>query len=265
MSILDEIIEAKKAEIAEKKSTVSLDEIKASAGQSQAARGFKNALLSTQHPSIISEVKRASPSKGDIRPDLDPVETATAYQDAGAACISILTDKKYFNGSLEFLANVSSATDIPILRKDFIIDPYQVYESKVNGADAILLIVAALEKDKLRELIDLAANINLDVLLEIHSHTEREVALEVSNSHVVLGINNRDLKTFETNLEVTKELCQDLNDDTFVVSESGIENADDIKILSSYGANAFLIGESLVREGNPGDNLSMLIKEVRDE
>jgi indole-3-glycerol phosphate synthase len=198
---------------------------------------------------ILAEIKRASPSKGAIRMDLDPAAYARAYEEGGAAAISVLTDEPFFKGSLEDLANARRATTLPVLRKDFIISPYQVFESKAAGADAILLIVRILSKEEIRNLFDLAGELDLDVLVEIHSRNELETATEIGAS--LIGINNRNLATFETNIKRAMEMAADLKPDQVAVAASGISSRGDIEEYANSPVKTFLIGESIVRSTDP--------------
>lgn len=276
MSILNEILAVKRKEIAELAQSDSLEDLRAKNFNNSRTPSFANALTSCPAPAIIAEIKRASPSRGMIRADLDPISTARDFARAGAACLSVLTDEQFFKGTADFIPQIkSSLADQcpPILRKDFIIDALQVWQSKQLGADAILLIVAALEKNKLTELCFEAQRAGLDVLIEIHN--EQELNLLVSAAHdskdfpaFLLGINNRDLHTFTTDLNVTKALAQNAvqafqGREIVIVSESGIFKAEDAQYLYQNGADALLIGESLVAEGEPGENLKLLIEGFR--
>lgn len=270
MTILDTIIAHKRTEIDAARDKVSLNTLKSLQPRFPEVRGFAAGVRNKKQPAIIAEIKRASPSKGLIRPDLDPVTTAKAYERGGAAALSILTDEKFFQGHLDFVAQVRAAgVKTPILRKDFMIDPYQIWESRAAGADAILLIVAALNLSQLEDLYAQASELNLDVLLEIHNAEELETAITLlkgkSAQNVLLGINNRDLKTFVTDLAVTENLVTlippELKKQITLISESGIFTAEDIKRLAACGSQGYLIGESLVKTGDPGDNLAELITE----
>jgi indole-3-glycerol phosphate synthase len=198
---------------------------------------------------VIAEVKKASPSAGIIAPDFDAVAVATTYDRAGASAISVLTDEKYFQGHLSFLPKIRAVTSIPLLRKDFIIDDLQIWEASVAGADAILLIVAALSQDQLRHLLETAAACQLDALVEVHDRPELERALETDAR--IIGINNRNLRTFEVHLETTAELSEEVPDEIILVSESGIRTTEDARRVHSWGANAILVGEALMRSGHP--------------
>ena len=208
-------------------------------------------------PAVIAEIKKASPSKGIIRRDFDPAGIAEAYANAGAVCLSVLTDEKFFQGSDRHLEQVKAVTRLPVLRKDFIIDPYQVYEAKAIGADCILLIVAALDDVCLQELAATAADIGLDVLVEVHNREELERGLLLRTP--LIGINNRNLHTFETSLQTTLGLLPDVFPDRTVVTESGIHSRADIALMRSRDVHAFLIGEALLRADDPGAELRALI------
>jgi indole-3-glycerol phosphate synthase len=281
-NILQTILEQKRREIADAKSRLAEPLLRQQISNLPPARPFAESLRRHAQPSIIAEIKRASPSKGVIRPDLDPVATALSYAAGGAACLSVLTDEKFFQGKLEFLTAIRRVLpEVPLLRKDFICDPYQIWQTRVSGADAVLLIVAALAPDELQQLLGEARSVGLDILLEVHTPDELEAALEAVNAvfpaaddpHLpLLGINNRDLKSFVTKLEVTRDVILHGRslasrfrigpDALLTVAESGIKNWSDIRQLSAYGAGAFLIGESLVTEGDPGENLRSLIKQT---
>ena len=272
MNILEEIIAHKKIEVERTKEKLPFNQLKklVRAGfQPEAGPPMAEKPASTKPASffetiknkidkkqiaLIAEVKKASPSKGIIRADFNPIEIAKAYKAGGATCLSVLTDEKYFQGNLNYIKEIKEACDLPVLRKDFIIDPYQIYESIYNEADCILLIVAALEKDNFKRLFELSQEIGIDVLIEIHDDREMEIALnlvETLHATSLLGINNRDLKTFKTDLNTTKNLVtkykKDLKD-KIIISESGIFTNEDIKSLIEYGVYAFLVGEGLMRE-----------------
>lgn len=260
MNILEEIIAYKKIEVDKTKSVFSLAEIKKKTQlKNRDKRNFAQKLkekLAKKEIGLIAEVKKASPSKGVIREDFNPVEIAMAYESGGASCLSVLTDKKYFQGDEKYIEQIKSIITLPILRKDFIVDDYQIYESINIGADCILLIVAALEKTQLFDLMDSAFQNSIDILIEIHDEREMDIALESLSkfkSNALLGINNRSLKTFETRLDITKDLVwkykKDLLD-KIVVSESGIFKNEDIKSLMECGVYSFLVGESLMRESD---------------
>lgn len=256
--MLKEIIENKKQEILELKSK---QNIKIEVNKNIKNRGFIDSLYKkyyTEKNVIIAEIKKHSPSKGYLNKNLDVAKMAKLYEDAGAACISVLTDSKYFKGSLADLELAKSSTSIPILRKDFILDEAQIIESKNVGADCILLIVACLEERKFSQLNNLSMELNLDVLVEVHN--ERELDIALNNGCKLIGINNRNLKTFEVTIQTTLDLIKKFHtDDIFFVSESGIKNIDTIKSLRENNVNGFLIGESLITSKNPNEILKELV------
>ncbi|MGB3723957.1 MAG: indole-3-glycerol phosphate synthase TrpC [Pacificimonas sp.] len=222
------------------------------------ARGFAAALDAVQgRHALIAEIKRASPSKGLIREDFDPVKLARAYVNGGAACLSVLTEEKWFEGADKYLTAVRSAIHLPVLRKDFIVDPYQIAESRVLGADAILLIMAALNRYEARDLELMAIDQGLEVLIEVHDEAELEKALKLRSP--LIGINNRNLKTLEVDLTTTERLAGQVPKDRIVVAESGLASIDDLDRLSSAGARAFLVGETLMREDDVGAATRSLI------
>jgi indole-3-glycerol phosphate synthase len=221
-----------------------------------APRGFAEALRSAPAPRIVAEVKRRSPSKGEIRADFDPAAIAKSYGEAGAAALSVLTDERYFGGRLEYLGLARRAAGVPILRKDFVVDAYQIDEARAAGADAVLLIVAALDPAALQDLASHAAGRGLDALVEVHDERELDAALAIGAT--LLGVNNRDLRTFHTDLGVTERLAKRVPRGSLLVSESGIFTHDDVRRLEAAGAQAFLVGESLMRESDPGAALRRL-------
>src|ERR1700722_1467871 len=253
-SILDEIFAAKRAEVRAQRAAIPPPVIAAAAVRAPAPRGFIDSLRA-HRPAIIAEVKRASPSKGDIMPGLDPAAVARDYASSGAAAISVLTDR-HFKGSLDDLRAVRETVDLPLLRKDFIFDPYQLYEARAAGADCILLIAAMLKEGELRSLAALAGELKMAALIEVHDADEFALARKVDAE--LIGINNRDLHTFKTDIATTENLLRGYDGDALIVSESGIETAADIVRLSAAGASAFLIGESLLRGGAPREALSRL-------
>ena len=229
--------------------------LKAAALQRNDFRGFRTALdRGPDQLGVIAEIKQASPSAGIIDPDFDAIKQAERYLDGGASCMSILTDEKYFKGSLAYLSKISEKPSCPLLRKDFTIHESQIHEAIIAGADAILLIVAALEQEKLTELYETARELQLDVLVEVHNLPEMERALDL-DSIDLLGINNRNLKTFKTDLKTTEQLADEAPDDVILVSESGIRNAKDAYEVLEYGANAILVGETLMRSHIPADTI----------
>jgi indole-3-glycerol phosphate synthase len=219
-------------------------------------RGFASALAGTQRR-IIAEVKRASPSRGVIRENFDPVAIASEYASHGASAISVVTEERFFQGSLQHLARIHQSVPVPLLRKDFIIDPYQLIEAKSFGADAVLLIAALLDPGLMRELREEANSLSLDTLVEVHSENELNVALEAGAQ--LIGINNRDLETFEVSLATTEKLAPMIPADTPVICESGIDTVDEIRRVEGWGVHLFLIGESLMRARNPGVKLAELL------
>jgi len=249
--ILARICADTRAELAARKAAKPLPDIKAEAKAADKPRGFARALMDATaggKPALITEIKKASPSGGLIRENFDPAALARAYAEGGAVCLSVLTDAPYFKGCLTDLHAARAAVKLPVLRKDFILDPWQVYESRANGADCILLIMAALTDAEARELEDVARNLGMDVLAEVHEEAELERALGLQTP--LLGINNRNLKTLETTLETTERLSRLAPPDRFLVSESGIKTHDDIKRLQKVCAQGFLVGESLMREAD---------------
>ena len=260
--ILDQILETKRTEIAADQIRQPLSELKKKVADSDEIRGFAEHLRqsSAAGTAIIAEVKKGSPSKGIIREDFDPVAIARSYERGGASCLSVLTDEQYFYGSLDYLGQIRAQVDLPLLRKDFIIDPYQVFQARAAGADAILLIAAALEDTQLLELAELATELQLDTLLEVHDGTELERALFLPVD--LIGINNRNLQTFVTDLAVTEQLAGKIPHQQLAVAESGIHSRADIERLQQAGADAFLIGESLMRETDIEGKLASLLGEA---
>lgn len=255
-TILDEILHWKRGEIERCKATVPLEAVRAESSRAPAPRDFEAAL---RRPgiSLIAEIKRASPSKGSLRPDLDPVALAREYESSGAAAISVLTDERFFQGSLDDLQVVRKKVNLPVLRKDFILDPYQVYQARAAGADAILLIVAALSDDALQTLHRLSADLGMAALVEVHSTAELERALKVGPR--IVGVNNRDLRTFKVDLETTARLRPLIAAEVTLVSESGVQSHADVARLESSGTDAILVGEALVRAQDVGGKIQELI------
>ncbi|MEY6433384.1 indole-3-glycerol phosphate synthase TrpC [Thioalkalicoccus limnaeus] len=254
--ILKKVVRRKVEEIAERSARVSLAEMARRAASAPAPRGFANALLAKAQagvPAVIAEFKRASPSKGLLRPEADPAAIAAGYQRGGAACLSVLTDRDFFRGSETDLQVARAACALPVIRKDFIIDPYQVYEARAIGADAILLIAACLTDEQLRELDGLAKQSGLDVLIEVHDGAELERALSIPGP--LIGINNRDLRSFEVRLDTTLSLLPRVPPDRLLVTESGILERGDVARLTAHGVRAFLVGEALMRAPDPGQAL----------
>lgn len=259
-SILDEILQVKREEVREKSALQPLEEVRDRAVDMAPTRGFR-AALERQHalgrPAVIAEIKKASPSRGVIREDFDVTWTARRYEAGGAAALSVLTDARYFEGQDCYVEVARKATALPVLRKEFIIDPWQVYESRLLGADCLLLIVAALEDGALASLHHFASEIGLDVLVEVHNETELERAKDIEAA--LIGVNNRNLHGFKTSLEVTRRLAPLAADKCLLVSESGIKTCEDLTELGELGVSAFLVGESLMRAEDPASALASLI------
>ncbi|HXS73099.1 MAG TPA: indole-3-glycerol phosphate synthase TrpC [Rhodanobacteraceae bacterium] len=261
--ILQRILARKAEEIEARGAALSLRELSARCRDLPDTRGFAEALeasIATGKPAVIAEIKKASPSAGVIRDPFDPAAIARAYEGAGAACLSVLTDQHFFQGSDAYLQQARAACALPVLRKDFTIDAYQVYEARAIGADAILLIVAALGDAALLELALLAADLDLDVLIEVHDEAELERALQIPAP--LLGINNRDLRTFATRIETTLRLRERVTDERIIVSESGIRTRQDVARLRAAGVHAFLVGEAFMRAPEPGKELANLFGEA---
>lgn len=245
-SILDRIVRTKRDEV--KQAAPRLPEYRDIARQADAPRGFAAALRRPREVRLLAEVKRRSPSAGDIRPGADPVEVARAYVQGGAAALSVLTDREYFGGDLQFLRAVRGAVEVPVIRKDFLIDPVQVWEARAAGADAVLLIVRILEQPLLQELHDLARELGMDVLVE--AHTEAELGRAMDIGATLVGVNNRDLDTFVTDLDLSLRLAPRVSADVTYVAESGIRTAADVDRLGAVGVDAILVGESLMRQAD---------------
>lgn len=260
--ILQRILARKREEVAERKARVGLAELRGRCADAPPARGFAAALrtrVEAGQPAVIAEIKKASPSRGLIRADFDPAALARSYAAGGAACLSVLTDVDFFQGSDAYLREARAACGLPVLRKDFTIDKYQVWEARAIGADAILLIVAALDNAALANLHALAVEAGLDVLVEVHDAVDLERALALPDApHTVLGINNRDLRTFETGIETTLRLRHAVPPGHLLVSESGIATREDIARLRAAGVHAFLVGETFMRAEDPGSELARL-------
>jgi len=259
-SILTKIIEQKKARVEHLKQTMRLSESEVrrnAPGKPVTSRSFLDALDRTDRLNFIAEIKKASPSKGLLRDQFDPVEIGIEYESNGAAAISVLTEEDHFQGSLEHLKRVRQTCSRPILRKDFVFDAYQIYEAAAAGADAILLIVAALDHPTLFQLQEVAHRVGLDALVEVHNLQELKMALQCEPR--IIGINNRDLKTFKVDLQTTLHLAPHVPDPVILVSESGINTPDDIRILRDVGCDAFLVGEAFLKSPHPGRALRDLI------
>jgi indole-3-glycerol phosphate synthase len=257
--ILDRILAVKRTEIARAGEARSLDALEREARSVPAARDFVGALrakIAAGRPAVIAEVKKASPSKGLLRADFDPPAIAKSYAQGGAACLSVLTDINFFQGSADYLRAARAACELPVLRKDFTIDRYQVAEARAMGADAILLIVAAMEQAQMIALERAAQDLGLAVLVEVHDGAELDRALELRTP--LLGINNRNLRTFDTRLETTYGLLERVPPDRLVITESGIHSPADVAAMRSRGVNAFLVGEAFMRAPDPGQELARL-------
>jgi len=255
--ILNEIIAHKKEELSETKRQTPFSDIRSKAQGAEPPRGFGKSLFIAGDIGLIAEVKKASPSKGVIREDFDPVKIARIYEESGAACLSVLTEKKFFQGELEYLGRIRGAVKLPLLRKDFIIDEYQIHEARAAGADAILLIAACLERQQIEDYLGIAHLLGLDVLVESHTYKELDTSLRAGAT--LVGINNRDLTTFTVSLQTTLDLVKDIPDDRTVVSESGIKTRDDVVRLHQAGVDAVLVGESLMRENDIGKKVKELL------
>lgn len=261
--ILNKILDVKAQEVAAAKKQRDLAslrrDVEADKEARQALRGFEASLrgkIAAGLPGVIAEVKKASPSKGILRPDFRPADIAASYADSGAACLSVLTDVQFFQGAPEYLKQARAACSIPVLRKDFIVDPYQVYEARSWGADCILLIVSALDQGLMAELEDCAHSLGMGVLVEVHDANELTAALRLKTA--MLGINNRNLRTFETSLQTTLDLLPRIPDEKLVITESGIADKDDVKRMRDADVHAFLVGEAFMRQPDPGAELQRL-------
>ncbi len=257
--ILAKILETKKTEVTTARQMRSESDLLREAKSRQDLRGFARAIedkIAQGKPGVIAEVKKASPSKGVIRENFNPTEIAAAYAAHGAACLSVLTDVQYFQGSYDYLRQARAACSLPVLRKDFIVDPYQIIHSRAIGADCILLIVAALSASQLKEFEALAMELGMDVLVEVHDRSELEAALELKTT--LLGINNRNLRTFETSLQNTIDLLPLIPEGKRVITESAILTPEDVALMRSHDVHAFLVGEAFMREDDPGAALKRL-------
>ena len=258
MSVLHKICDDKREHVEAQKQQTSLDELKTRITETAPAKGFIERIKSVNAEGIalITEVKKASPSKGVIREDFDPKEIAETYRDNGAACLSVLTDEPYFQGSDELFKTVRACVDLPLLRKDFMIDPYQIYESRALGADCILIIMAALGQDRAQELYNLSTELGMDVLVEVHNAEELENALALKPQMV--GVNNRNLKTLDVDIQTSFDLIEKMPAGMIKIAESGISDADTIKSMRESGYDGFLVGESLMRQSDIGSGVRTL-------
>lgn len=257
--ILDRILDVKRAEVARGQSGISLAEMRLQAETQPRPRGFVEAIRSrirSEKPAVIAEIKKASPSKGVIRADFHPAQIAASYAANGAACLSVLTDREFFQGAPEYLQAARAACDLPVLRKDFIVDAWQVFEARAMGADAILLIAAALSLDEMKAFETVADSLGMGVLVEVHDADELELALQLSTP--LVGINNRNLRSFEVSLQTTLDLLERIPADRIVVTESGILTPADVALMRTHAVDAFLVGEAFMRADDPGAALHAL-------
>jgi indole-3-glycerol phosphate synthase len=257
--ILRKILLRKSEEVAERRQQISLHSLVDQANESPEPRGFVEALrkrIQKGDPAVIAEAKKASPSKGVMRENFDIVQIAKSYEAGGATCMSVLTDIDFFQGNDDYLRMARTSCNLPLIRKDFIIDPYQVFEARAMGADCILLIVAALDDSDLFELNSHARELGLDVLVEVHDADELQRALQLDLP--MIGINNRNLRTFETSLDTTLGLLDSIPEECIVVTESGINTVADVQLMRKNQVNAFLVGEAFMREPDPGEKLRQI-------
>jgi len=260
-NILDTIIATKFEEIKESQKIKSLDQLQDEVINASQPRGFVRAIemqLSKNKAAVIAEIKKASPSKGVIRENFYPKEIAISYEKGGATCLSVLTDQQYFKGHANYLKDARAACKLPVLRKDFMVDPYQIYEARAMGADCILLIVAALPLSLMQEFEEITHSLGMNVLVEVHNQEELDLALQLKTS--LLGINNRNLKTFDVSLTTTFDLIKNISSDKIIVTESGIFTSNDVKMMQDHHVNTFLIGEAFMRESDPGHSLKTLFQ-----
>lgn len=254
-TILDKIVARKREELVERRKKRSLSDLEQLALSAAPVRGFaKN--LSGRRPAVIAEIKKASPSKGIIRADFHPAQIAAQYEKAGAACLSVLTDVDFFQGNDLYIKEAQAVSSLPVLRKDFMIDPYQIIESRALGADCILLIAACMSDSQMKELHDVAVKYKLDVLVEVHDRAELDRALELPTN--MIGVNNRNLKDFQVSLNTTLSLSKYIPADRLLITESGIHTPNDVALMQSQGIHTFLVGESMMRETNPGEAFTKL-------
>ena len=260
-TILKKILARKHEEIAERSAQVTIPQLIEQAETASAPRGFAAAIaakIAAGHSGVIAEIKKASPSKGVIREDFDPAAIAQSYEKGGACCLSVLTDVDFFQGADEYLKMARSASALPVIRKDFIIDEYQIYEARAMGADCILLIVSALTEQQLNQLHEVARSLGMDVLIEVHDEAELDIALKLDNPMV--GINNRNLHSFEVSLENTYQLLSKIPADKIVITESGIHSPADVAAMRQHNVNAFLVGEAFMRSEEPGERLAEMFR-----
>jgi indole-3-glycerol phosphate synthase len=257
-TVLKKILARKAEEVAERKAKISLEQLKLAIKGASAPRGFAKALqkkIAAGESAVIAEIKKASPSKGVIREDFDPVAIAQSYELGGAACLSVLTDVDFFQGADQYLIDARAACSLPVIRKDFIVDKYQLYEARAMGADCVLLIVSALQPSELESLHAKALELGLDVLVEVHDQRELEIALSIENP--LIGINNRNLHTFEVSLNNTFDLLDKIPAGRIVITESGIHSSQDVQAMKEKDVHGFLVGEAFMRSDNPGQQLKL--------
>ena len=257
--ILDKIVAVKRQEVAAARKRMSLETIRADAESRVLTRDFVGALkakIAAGKPAVIAEIKKASPSKGVLRADFIPADIAQSYAEYGAACLSVLTDVQFFQGEVDYLKQARASCQLPVLRKDFMVDPYQIYESRSMGADCILLIAACLDDAQMNDLEAIARSLDMAVLVEVHDGAELERALKLKTP--LIGINNRNLKTFEVSLDTTLALRASVPADRLLITESGILSRDDVLRMGAAGVNAFLVGEAFMRAPEPGEALAAL-------
>ncbi len=257
--ILQKILRTKQEEIAARSAVRPLAQLAEEAASASPVRGFIQSMrqrIAAGDSAVIAEIKKASPSKGLIRADFDPPAIAASYEQGGAACLSVLTDAPYFQGHESYLQTARAACQLPVIRKDFIVDPYQVFEARAIGADCILLIVAALADAQMKDLYALATELGMDALIEVHDKDELERALRLNAP--LIGINNRNLRTFETSLQTTIDLLPDVPEEVLLVTESSIHTQADVKLMRDHGVHAFLVGEAFMRAQDPGSELNKL-------
>ncbi len=259
--ILNKILATKAIEVTAAKAKISIDRMEEFAYSQPKPRDFIGAIrakIAAGNAAVIAEIKKASPSKGVIRADFNPAEIAKSYEQGGAACLSVLTDVEYFQGSAEYLLQARAACNLPVLRKDFMIDMYQVYEARAMGADCILLIAAAIDLAKMRELENIAHMLGMAVLVEVHNGEELDLALQLNTP--LLGINNRNLRTFDVTLQTTLDLLPRIGSEKIIVTESGIFTKDDVKLMRDNHVHTFLVGEAFMRQPEPGVELAKVFK-----
>ena len=257
--ILDKIVAVKREEVAASLRHKPLDVVRADAESRVLTRDFEGAMrakIAAGQAAVIAEIKKASPSKGVLRAEFIPADIAQSYAEFGAACLSVLTDKQFFQGSVDFLKQARASCDLPVLRKDFMIDPYQIYEARAMGADAVLLIAACLDDAQMADMEAVARSLDMAVLVEVHDRAELDRALKLKTR--LVGINNRNLKTFEVSLQTTLDMLPDVPADRLLITESGIQTPDDVRRMREAKVHAFLVGEAFMRADEPGEALAKL-------